>query len=113
MSKGGAASSRADRVRLLRERYEQRHLIGRDPHRAVGLAGPFVDHPNCATPGLCPRGVDMTCATGSAVTTLASGTSTTAQVPTLGRSAGIFASGGVGFDEVEPSEVFNGSDPTG
>jgi hypothetical protein len=34
-------------------------------------------------------------------------------VPTLGRPAGSFAQAGKGFGQVEPSEVFNGGDPTG
>jgi hypothetical protein len=34
-------------------------------------------------------------------------------VPTLGRLAGDFAQAGKGFGQVEPSEIFNGGDPTG
>ncbi len=37
----------------------------------------------------------------------------TTPAPTLGRPTGIFQTGGVGFGEVEPTEVFNGGDPTG
>jgi len=36
-----------------------------------------------------------------------------APAPTLGRPAGIFARFGKGFGQVEPSEIFNGGDPTG
>jgi hypothetical protein len=34
-------------------------------------------------------------------------------VPTLGRLAGDFAQAGKGFGQVQPSEIFNGGDPTG
>jgi hypothetical protein len=36
-----------------------------------------------------------------------------AAVPTLGQPAGIFARGGQGFGQVQPTVIFNGGDPTG
>jgi hypothetical protein len=75
----------------------RRAVPARPAFRALGLA--------------CGVAAALICA-GCASSAAASGGTSPAAVPVLGRPAGDFAHG-AGFGQVKPAKIFNGGDPTG
>lgn len=81
---------------------------------SVGLAGAGCGNPR--TPSRArTSGTTRGLASTSSRTIASPATTAPGEVPTLGQMAGIFATGGYGrgFGQVEPSDVYNGGDPTG
>jgi hypothetical protein len=58
-------------------------------------------------------GVPVTSAPATPTPAAAASSAAPSALPALGRMAGVFAHGSVGFGQVRPAEVFNGGDPTG